>query len=268
MSWRDREYNQSSYRDAYSGAVLREWLPPAGTLTILLIHLLAPWFLPKAGELAATDPLGILIHPLLSPPILASLLAAVSLWWLGAEVEQTHGTLTTVGLYAAGNLVAGLSAYGFARAAPALAALPVLPLGALSAWGLLLWGRPHWDQMPVLGRVVSTRRALAILALVFAAYVVTTYGGYSFSPLIAALGGLATGWVYAISTQRRPARRAPPRARSIDAPAGGAALRRPAEAEPDIDGILAKISREGIAALTEDERRLLEAARQAKLRKS
>ncbi len=267
MSWRDRDYNHPAFRDAFSGVTIREWLPPAGTLTILLLHLLAPWFLPRELLLSPVDPVGILIHPLLAPPLLGSLLTFVALWWLGARIERERGTAATIGLYVAGNLVAGLSAYGFARAAPGLAAVPVLPLGALAAWALVLWGVSAWDESPIFGRFFPTRRVLGIAALVLAAYVISNYRTRSLSPLIAGLAGLATGWVFEISRQHQPAASAPRRAERK-------AVRRAAqpppsriEAEPEIDPILAKISREGLASLTDEERALLEAARQAKLRK-
>ncbi|MCA9244000.1 MAG: hypothetical protein KDA32_08610, partial [Phycisphaerales bacterium] len=173
--------------------------------------------------------------------------------------------------YAVGNLLGGGGFLIVARLNPPLAIFPLMmPIGALAAWAWWGWRNLRTDTVLVFSQAV---RAGDLIAIIAAVYIGMTILGRGFGTVawLAAIGcGIAApALVDAINewregraeaparVARRPATRSISRERS-EQPA-------PETRDDDIDDVLAKISREGMDALTDAERARLEAARQRKL---
>ena len=278
MSWQDRDYSDESYGEAVSTSwKLRR--PPTGTLTLMVLHgaaficlalLLA--LKPAEGQalaalLTLAHPAGIVLHPLATTEVLQALFVVLALWSLGGRLEPRLGVRRFIGVYLAGNLAAGLVYCGLARGVPALAIAPLdYPAGALAGLCVVAWRTLQHDQVQVFGRVTSMAKVYAICAaLVVALALIQARAGAMAWLVAAAAGGgsalLVARWPTLGSTAARGGRRA------VRPSLPKSAIQPPAE-EPDIDDILAKISRAGLGSLTASERERLEAARRAKLRRS
>lgn len=241
-------------------------------------------------------PQGILLHPYSSTSFFSVFLDGLILWTVGSAVIQRCGALSTCCWYVAGNLAAGVAFFGIGRTAPDCAVVPLhAPLGAFSAWLCALYLTFGNEYVMILGKM---RRFGLLLALAFgvvmlAAMIFYRLSGFAF--IGASLAGLAgaplgAGLADVLRRVRLPdfRRPMPPRPRQPRrvvrpdeeaAPVERAVIRSSAQtstvtapapsrttAPDDIDDLLAKISREGIASLTDEERSRLEAARQARLR--
>lgn len=291
MGWEDRTYSYES--DVQRGPGWRATLPPA-TFALLIIHFVAFVILqmmrfdvgrasasvfPLAG--ADAHPAAILLHPIATENILSMLLTLYVIWALGGRIEMLLGGRTLIGTYVSSNLVAGAAYFALARGWPAGAALPLaIPAGALLGWGVLAWRRMGGEPVSVFGWMTTLGRLLAIVGALFLAFPLLGSGPGAVAYVAAALAGgvlvlfrdaLPVLW----NAPRSPRRaRTPQRVRSHRREDGrrSAALRDeaagPPDNPPDIDDILAKISREGLSALTAEERERLEQARQARLQRT
>lgn len=278
VGWQERDYSDESYGEPVSttGGLRR---PPNGTLALMIIHGAAFVLMlmlrhgngeaivamcALSGETA--HPLGILLHPLATADVLRAAFVVLALWSLAGRLEPRMGLLRLVVLYVAGNLVAGGVYFAVARGLPTLATAPLdYPVGALAALCLTAWRQLRHDLVQLLGRVMSVATIYAICAgiVVVLAFADAREGALAW--LLAAAAGagsapLAARWS---SGPRRPRR-----VRQVVRPSIPPAIIQPPLDEPDVDDILAKISREGIGALTDAERDRLERARRAKLRRS
>ena len=275
MGWQDRDYGEGlygSYGRAESAARTRR--PPPTALALMVVHgvafLLVLMLQSSAQPAAPLDwvdvakhPAGIMLHPLATGRLLSALFVVFALWSLGGRLELKLGGRRLVQLYVAGNLIAGVVYFGVVRA---LSAQPehVLqyPAGALAAMCVAAWTHLADQSVNVFGRITSAAKMYAVCAVIVVAMelLVHQQDALYWLPAVAAGGAgalLVERWTQRGRRQprRRPAvRPSIPRKRSGSRPD-----------EPDIDDVLAKISRSGLDSLTEDERRRLEAARQIKL---
>jgi membrane associated rhomboid family serine protease len=278
MSWRDRDYGDGEYGEP--GAIRRHFrAPPPVSLALLLLHAAAFVLLlalqvrtggaaVRVMALTGSDPhpAAIALHPFATTGVLSLLFVVLALWSLGGRLEQRLGRWRLLGLYITGNAVAGAAYFAVARLQPGLAVVPLdYPVGALAALCAAAWRHLRTDDVLVFGRVTSVAKVYAISAGIVAALALLGGQAGALAWLAAAVVGagvapLLDGLEHVLGNRRRvlqPARRR--RAVSV--------ARGTAQAEPDIDPILAKISRSGFDSLTRSERNLLEKARQAKLRR-
>ncbi len=222
-------------------------------------------------------PLAVLLHPLASERVLSLLLAMLTVWILGGMIEQRIGAARMLTYFWVGCVMAGAGYFVTARFAPDMAVLPLDdPVGAFAAWCVACWFAFRWDPIDVLGRTFPLSGVIATCALISVGLTLFLFGFAAFAWLVAVVcGGAAAplvealARVIAVRSQRLAARRAPtPRAprQPVRASLPPRESLAPSADEAEIDEILAKISREGLPALTADERRRLEAARQAMLR--
>lgn len=279
MAWQDRKYSEESYGETVS-TTRGVHRPPNATLALMVLHgaafLLLAMLRPTEGEGfaalltlegATTNPVGILLHPLATVEVLQAVFVVLALWSLGGRLEPRLGTRHFIGLYVAGNAVAGLVYFALARGLPALATAPLnYPVGALAGLCVAAWRGLQHEQVQVIGRVTSIAKVYAVCAgLVIALVVIGAREGAVVWLAAAAAGGgtalLLERWP-TLGGQRRTS------ARRVVRPSIPHPSVQPPLEEPDIDDILAKIGRTGLGSLTEAERNRLEAARQAKLRRA
>lgn len=279
MGWRDREY--SSEFDELHTPTSRLGIrrPAGGTLALMILHG-AAFILMKMLEgsdgafavalctLGAGDfhPLAVFLHPLASVRLFSSLFVVLALWSLGGRLEPRLGLPRFLTVYVAGNLAAGITYFALGRPIPALATAPLdYPVGALAGLTFVAWQRLQHDEVQVFGKLTSVAKMYAVCAAIVVGLALLADGAGAIAWIVAAGAGagaaaLVQRWSFSVALpthhQRRIVRPSIPKRPSP-----------PAEA-PDVDDILAKISREGLAALTDAERQRLEAARQAKLRNS
>lgn len=280
----DRDYSRTQPGREGGGFAWRFSRPPRGALALIVLHVVGFFAVlvmrHDAGQEsaimfvlrgAASHPAAILLHPIGSGSVLTLVFVVYVIWVLGGRLETRFGTGRLLGLYVLGTVIAGAVYFGFAQVAPDLARYPLeMPAGALAAWTLGVW-RNFSDQMvSVFGRLVTVARATAIGAAIVAGLVFFRGGpGATGWLLAAAAGSLAWPTLNVVqggaAVLRRPRRlRRTPAARSR--PRRDEVQR--AADDDAVDDILAKVSREGLDALTPAERERLEAARQAKLRRS
>lgn len=280
MGWQDRDYSDEAYGDPVS----TRWgiRPPlSATLALMILHGAAFLLMSalKYGDGQAivaqcalsgdtASPLGILLHPFGTTSLFAALFVVLALWSLGGRLQPRLGVRRLIVVYVVGNVAAGAAYFGAARLLPALAAMPLdYPAGALAGLCVLAWRRLRDEAVQVLGRVTTAAKVYAICGAIVVVLVfleARAGAGAWFAGALA--GGLSAMLVESPLTLARPRRRATHRVvrPSIPRPAVPPA----APDEPDVDDLLAKISREGLTSLTTEERQRLEAARQAKLRRS
>ncbi|MFO0839897.1 MAG: rhomboid family intramembrane serine protease [Phycisphaerae bacterium] len=269
MGWSDREYMRDS-APARSWAALGD--APA-SLALLTAHAAALLFVSMmrfdAGQAAAdamrlsaetATPAAILTHAWATNSFWTTVFVCWLIWVLGRPIESRIGGARLVLWYFAANLLAGAAYFAIAILRPAWATYPLtVPLGAAVA--AIVWG---WTQLPgemtaIFGAAWPTARLAAVLGGISALWIAMSGGGGA----AAWFGGGAVAGLGAqvlVSLPRRGARR-----RAEPARRERASKTRELD---DIDDILAKISREGLASLTPRERRRLEAARQARLRRT
>ncbi len=286
MGWQDRAYSDPSYDGSPSvvGGIRR---PRGVTLALMVLHgaafLLMHMLLAGEGEFVvrmmtlgemsaalgtaevAVHPLGIFLHPLATTRWLSVLFVVLALWSLGGRLAAVLGAGRLIGLYVAGNVVAGVAFYGVALAAPRLAVATLdYPVGALAGLCLVAWQRLRQQPVMVFKWMTNAGKMYAICGVIVAGLVVLRSGLGAAAWLaaaaagvgVAALGQQWTGsWLPRWRRRRRVVRPSIPRptARPL------------ATDDPDIDDLLAKISRAGLDALTDEERQRLEEARRAKL---
>jgi membrane associated rhomboid family serine protease len=299
MSWQDRDYSDETYGEPVgTSSGLRR--PPPATLTLMILHGTALVLMlllrasPDGSAILANialqgvglHPLGILLHPLATPSLLTAAFAVWALWALGRRLEPLCGVRTFVATYVVANLVAGSLYFVIAWFAPALATAPLeYPVGALAAYCLIAGRRFRHDHVLILGRLTSLATMYAVGAAVVVAMALLGERLGALAWVSAALAGaasadvveLATAWLQSLRRSgARTVRSGTPPSRPAagqraTGTRGKAQPNAPSQAvtdEPEIDDILAKINREGLHALTEEERARLEAARAAKLRRS
>lgn len=282
MGWQDRDYAEQTWHEQSSAGPRLRW-PSRGAAILIILHIVACVFLllieeEQGGEaiismLALSDtsahPLAVLLHPLATRAFLTLIITVVVIWSLAGRIEQQFGFGRMLGLYVVGNLLAGGAFFAVARTWPALAGVALdYPTGAFAAWcvavfrGLsgeimMLFGRPRRvSHVVALAAVVIVGLLLALHRLAGVGWLVALLAGGVAEPLVRRMPALPT-------LTRRPARR-----RRVRPSVPREPRRRPTPGEPNVDDILAKISRDGLDSLTPEERDRLEAARQAKLRQS
>ncbi|MCK4341076.1 MAG: rhomboid family intramembrane serine protease [Phycisphaerae bacterium] len=279
MGWQDRDYgNENYYESGSSRHGLRR--PPNGALTLMILHGVAFLLMAmlRAEEDQAAIPLiklldfkasaaAILLHPFATDNLFTALFVVLALWSLGGRLELKLGTRRLVGLYVAGNVVAGGVYLALVRLLPALAGEPLeYPAGALAAMCVAAWSHLKHDAIQVLGRVTTRAKMYAICAAIVVVLEVFRERQAALAWIVAvAAGGVAAPLVeYLVQWIRQRRRRAP---RVVRPSRPRSRPRPPTPGEPNIDDILAKISRSGLDSLTDDERKRLEAARHAKLKR-
>lgn len=276
MGWQEREYSSGSEWSAEE-SIRRPRLPALGTRALLIAHLAAFVFMlmlrgdalrnrPYLGVLSGDDlqALAILTHPLASAHPLSLLITLILLWVIGGRFEVVAGTRRLLVSYALATVAGGAVYYALAAAAPQLAKLPLdAPTAAFTAWSVVLFRELSDAEMWLFGAPRKAAHLFGILLGVILLFVLVSYRLGALAWLAALIAGGASVLVplpRPAALRLRIARHRPVRPSRI--------TERPLvdEREPDIDAILAKISRAGIAALTDEERAQLEAARRARLR--
>jgi membrane associated rhomboid family serine protease len=279
VGWQDRDYSDGSYGEPVSTT----WgirRPPGATLALMILHGVAfllmlalqhgdgqaiAALLPLSGS--AATPLGILLHPLGNASFFTALFVVLAFWSLGGRLELRLGVQRLIAVYVLGNLAAGAAYFGVARGLPALAAMPLdYPVGALAGLCAVAWQRLRDDAVQVLGRVTSAAKVYAICGAIVVGLAILEAREGAAAWLAGALAGGVSAWLFMywpgpVRFRRRATRQ-------VVRPSIPRSVLQPPPAEPDIDDLLAKISRQGIASLTDAERQRLETARRAKLRRS
>lgn len=267
-----------------SGRDWRAFLPTRGALGLIILHVLGFVLLiavrPGVGPGRASQfqlegntshPAAIVLHPIAthSPVVLALVLVAI--WGLGGPIESRLGTGRLLSLYVCGNVLAGGVYFGFAQMSPDLAGSALaMPAGALAAWVLAAWRRLSDETLSVFGRVITVARAAAVGAAIVAGLVFFFGGPAATGWLIAAAAG-SLAWPALNAACGHAA--VVPASQRAKLPSPASPQSRGERLSPEIDDpaivdILAKVSREGLDALTPAERDRLEAARRGKLRQS
>lgn len=277
MGWRDRDYSEPSFRESISTS-LGVRRPPNGTLALLILQAAA--FIPvtllasgaaraPVSSLALTagsfHPWAILTHAIATTSVLSVIFVLLALWALGARLEPELGTPRLLFVYLLGNLAGGAAFLGTASGSAALATSPLdSPSGALAGLCWLVWRHARHEHVQLLGRVTSAGRVFALCALAVVALRVIASGIGAAAWLAAVAAGIAAAvGVERCPAPRRVSARPTPRVVRPSVPKTSPA---PPVDEPDIDDVLAKISRSGMQSLTDEERQRLEVARQVKLR--
>jgi membrane associated rhomboid family serine protease len=271
MGWQERDYrSEEAYETRAAGGGIRR--PPNGALALMIVHglayLLIAMLNADTGEQAVRilnlldvrqHPLGILLHPLANGRLLSALFVVLALWSLGGRIETRLGTQRLLVLYVAGNLVAGGLFFGFAQFTPAMANEPLdYPAGALAALVGAAWHHLRHDAVQVLGRVTNVAMVYLVAAGIVVVMVLFRAGSGGAAWVLAAAGGGGVG----LALERYGMLRMPSgRRRRVVKPS---IPRHPRPKVPDIDDVLAKISRSGMDSLTDAERKRLEAARRAR----
>ncbi len=272
VGWEDRGYSsQPSFGMQRAVRSLLGSIVPLLVLHALAFGVLAMMRFEVGQRIAVAFPLtatspslsGVLLHPVATPNLFTLLMVLWAIWALGRRVEADFGVKSAYAWYLSANLVAGLVFWLLARAGVAGANMPLeVPAGALTAWGVMLWQQRRNAPVSVFGFATTEGAVLAALA-VGTAVLALARGGVGGLPwLLAAAAGGAT------VLAPRAARVLAWRRRRVASSSSTAA--RPSRVAPrvgnDVDDLLAKISREGLASLTAAERDRLESARQARLR--
>jgi membrane associated rhomboid family serine protease len=211
----------------------------------------------------AKHPAGIVLHPLATGRVLSAVFVVFALWSLGGRLELKLGGKRLIQLYVVGNFIAGIVYFGVVRAVSAQPERVLdYPAGALAAMCLAAWTHLADQSVNVFGRITSAAKMYAVCAAIVVAMEMLGHrqDALYWLPAVAAggTGALLVEWWNqrgrAQPRRRRAIRSSIPQRRS-----------EPRREEPNIDDILAKISRSGLDSLTKDERRRLEEARQIKL---
>lgn len=274
----DRDYARADEPQPYDSPGIKAPSPWARGL--LILHGLAAIFSIAADASILKIPinivrlngisdslLGIVLHPL-SGGLLSFLISGYCIWTLGSMVERRLGATLMMRQYILGNLLAGIACFLALLASTMAEPAPLMiPAGAITAWCYSGWR--HWqnEHANVFGKLMTLGNVIGIAAVAFIGLKLLLNGSNA-GPWIAgamagAAGSLLSEWIPAIRIAS-PTRTAAPQktARSSRKPKTQSP---PTNPGPDIDAILAKISREGIDALSEQEREQLEAARKARL---
>lgn len=292
MSWEERDYTWSGEGGGWRIEDWRRFFPPAGTLTLVIVHLVGWIFvtilLHAVSEDAAASvqldsglrPWAILTHPIATTSGLLSGLALFCLWPLAARIEEQMGRKKMLALYFSGNTFAALGYIAVAGFSPRHASAPLnLPVGAMAAWALAAWRGLPFESLAIFGRFIPLRNMSAWIAIAAAVICVAGYRDGAGAWLLAAVCGGAVAPVLEVIDQFRVRRQqridvvAPNRVRRAARNAETFLSSEPVSSsqsdppERDIDDLLAKISRNGLASLTAEERARLEAARQSRLRR-
>ena len=271
MSWQDRQYgNEGRTGPSWPGATQRH--VPLGTLVLMALHGLACLLMLTLAtehgaegvaliELVNLDqhPAGILLHVFASGNMLIGVFVLLALWSLGGRLEQRLGTGRLLVLYLAANAVAGLVYYTLVHWQPRWTGSPLeYPVGALAA--MVLTAQMHLRHEPVrlLKRVIPVSRVYLICACLAVLLELVTHPRTAGVYLATVFLGGATALPIEIWSYWRAHRQRSARVQHATTPP-------PPPNDADIDDILAKISRAGVAALTDEERERLESARRAKL---
>jgi membrane associated rhomboid family serine protease len=287
MSWRERDYTWFSES---SGAALRDWrslLPPPGATGLLVAHLtgfiiallLRHGVSENAAEsIALTNELNawtVFTHPIATTNGLMLSCILCGVWSLAGRIEDLLGMRRMLALYAGGNVLAGLAFVVIARFWPINASASLSePVGAVAAWVVTIWTLLPFENVGLFGRFFSLRSVGLTCTAIVATLTVMQYGPGATAWLTAAFVGGAVAPVidvaYTLVARRRQrAESAPSRPTRSERRSEPARRTNPApEPEsqlPEIDDLLAKISRAGIDSLTASERARLEAARKARL---
>jgi membrane associated rhomboid family serine protease len=287
MSWRERDYtwfpgSDGPYRDRTG--TWREFVPPRATCGLLLGHLagfiiVATMRSPEgAPPFALGGPdgvswLGVLTHPIASPSAFTLLFLLTVIWSLGGRIESALGAPLMLALYLVGNVLGGLAFVAVAALRPELAAAPlVTPLGGMLAWTTVAWRRMPGETVTVFVKEFPLAKVAAFIAATGGVVVLLAAGLGAAAWIAAGAAGMAipvvwdtvTGMQRSSRNRRATRRVVPVTARDTESDAEASESN---DTIVDIDDILAKISREGMAALTEEERSKLELARKARLRR-
>ncbi len=279
----DRDYSKAGYGREVGGIDWRSRLPPRGALTLIVLHLVGflivrvGWH--DAGDAArvlvqlrndALHPAAILLHPFGNVSFWTLIFVVYAIWTLGGRIEGRFGTARLLGMYAVGTLLAGVVFLGFAQLSAEHSAHALdMPAGALAAWALAAWRTMRDEMVSVFGKLMTTAKVVVLGAAIVAGLVFLVEGPAATGWLIAAAAGSlawpATNLVReagGVTDRSRKSRRR-------EAVGGESRSDKPEAHAADavLDEILAKISREGIDALTPAERERLEAARRARQRR-
>jgi len=280
----DRDYSKTYGSGAGGG---RDWgsrLPSRGALILIVLHLIGFLIVHvvrhEAGEQAivpfvlrgdALHPAAILLHPFGNLSLLTLIFVVYVIWTLGGRIEARFGVAWLLGTYVVGTLIAGIVFLGFAQLSAAHTEYALdMPAGALAAWVLGAWRGLRDEIVSVFGKLMTMAKVVALGAAIVAALAFFSGGPGATGWLIAAAAGSlawpAVNLVSGIRGMRVPADVSRRREAALPEPRSDRPQSSPEDAA--IDDLLAKISREGIDALTPTEREQLEAARRAKLRRS
>lgn len=277
MSWRDREYTQADYHDGapspIGGSGIRR--PPNGTLGLMIAHgalffLMVALQHDESGILAmlqlqgaAPHPLGILLHPVSTNSLFTIIFVELVLYSLSARIELTLGLIRLIVLYAAAGLAGGLAYFGVVLAAPHLGGAELdYPVGFLAGLCYLGYRWQRNEPVSVLGWMTTAGKMYLIFAGIVAGLVVLRTGVGSVAWLATAAVGVGVGVL--IERGGKVAWRSSRRRRPVVRPSIPPARRDEPDYVPDVDDVLDKISREGIDALTPEDRKRLEDARKSR----
>lgn len=279
----DRDYSKTDCGREVGGIDWRSRLPPRGTLILIGLHLVgflivrAAWH--DGGEAAqilarlrndTLHPGAVLLHPFGNVSFWMLALVVYAIWALGGRIESRLGAGRLLGMYALGTLLAGVVFLGFAQLSSEHSAYALdTPAGALAAWALAAWRTMRDEMVSVFGKLMTTAKLVGLGAAIVVGLIYLVEGPGATGWLIAAAAGSLAWPATNLARQSGGVRAGSFGGRRREAASGGAASDNVEADAADavLDEILAKISREGIDALTPAEHHRLEAARRAKLRR-
>lgn len=243
------------------------------------------------------SPLTILLHPYTptSPKggagsLFRTIFVVWVLWVLGRTIVQNAGTKRLLVTYFLGNLIMGGVYWVISKVFPVAASAPLdYPMGAFAAWAFFVIRDMKFEFVPVFRKFMSAATVTWIVIGISAAFSLLTWGLWGLVPYLVA-GLAATAWSAAPFVEQffggwpkrrrkvvRPSIRQEGNSHDEDWVASESVAETerdtksesPAEAfaaeDRELDRILAKISKEGMDALTPAERDYLESTRRAKL---
>lgn len=272
MGWQDREYGNEAYAEYEAGTRPRIRRPPAFTFGLMLVHLAAFVLVFALGRDTAAagvltgllhSPAGIILHPYATTGLLTILFVVLALWSLGGRLEPRVGPARLITVYAVANLAAGGAYVGMAVWQPTLAASNLdYPIGALAALCVLAWRHLRHEPVQVLGILTTLGKMYAVMAAIALTLELLMRQEGALAWLLAAATGAVAGEL--VDQVWQLGRRQDWRRRRVRP---SIPKRPPVDDTPDVDEILAKISRSGIETLSRRELAQLEQARRALLRR-
>lgn len=294
MGWQDREYSQthSGLIGRLSGRIRVTW----AITFLLLLHAVAAamMLILHSGRDAdvvrahvqlgdgALHPLAVLLHPFAMTNPLVIALVLFFLWALGRQLGETMTNAQLLLCVGGANLAAGFVYLTVALLSPTFATRVLdYPLGALAGLLWLTWYSLGDQQITLAGHSFGGRTLYAACAGLAVLFAFMNHGAGALAWLGAALAGAGATWgilkimvrvadrpVLTVPLPEPPKRRSRRGTRSGTSPEPAARrANQPTATQPEIDQILTKISREGMQALTPEERNCLEEARRELLRR-
>lgn len=267
MGYQDREYSHRSF--GFGGFMLTPWVKRLLIINTA-VHLILWLILPNAAGYFGLSPAHVLTRPwtLLTYMFVHGnfghlFFNMLALFFFGPPLEDRWGSRTFIKYY----LVCGLG--GAALAFPFFYGGTVF--GASGAvYGIMLAFAMNWPDVPIYVFAIFPVKAKYLIGIMFAFSLISTLSPQGDGVAhFAHLGGIVAGWIF-LKLDFRGANAFKKLRRMVNKPKLTVVSTTPPEQKPrtrsrredraldDVDKVLDKISTQGMASLTPEERRLLD----------